>query len=176
VPKAGAARARAMLPKIDADDPDTLRVSEDFDWGRDDAKSGHSRLERTSKAIREPRRRRHLPRREEKPEPKPRFEKPKPATEDQEPDLARKDDAHTDEVAETKPIVIDRTPRKAEVAKTDSTRVLYRVVPGDSLQQIAATVGLTVDQVLAQAHVMSASEIQVGTLLDLRVPAKGIRD
>jgi LysM repeat protein len=54
--------------------------------------------------------------------------------------------------------------------------VLYRVVAGDSLQQIAATVGLTVDQVLAQAHVISASEIQVGTLLDLRVPAKGIRD
>ena len=45
-----------------------------------------------------------------------------------------------------------------------------------SLQQIAATVGLTVDQVLAQAHVMSASDIQVGALLDLRVPAKGIRD
>jgi membrane-bound lytic murein transglycosylase D len=176
VPKNGASRARAMLPKIDADDPDTLRVSEDFDWGHDDAKSGRSRLERTSKAIREPRRRRHVPRREEKSEPKPRFEKPKPPTEDQEPDLARKDDDRADEAAETKPIVIDRAAKKPEAAKTENTRVLYRVVAGDSLQQIAATVGLTVDQVLAQAHVISASEIQVGTLLDLRVPAKGIRD
>lgn len=185
VPKSGAARARAMLPKLAADDPDTLRVSEDFDWGRDDAKSGHSRLERTSKAVREPHRRRRPPRREPtretppdaQPEPKPRFEKTKPASEDAEPDLAqRKEEERPDEVAETKPIVIDRTPKRPVAAKTESARVLYRVVAGDSLAQIAATVGLTVDQILAQAHVMSASEIQVGTLLDLRVPQKGIRD
>ena len=182
VPKSGAARARAMLPKL-SDDPETLRVSEDFDWGRDDAKSGHSRLERTSKAVREPHRRRLRPRRdtrdtapEEKPEPKPRPEKPKPS-DDGEPDVAQqKEVERPDEAAETKPIVVDRTPKRPVVAKAESSRVLYRVVAGDSLQQIAATVGLTVDQILAQAHVMSASEIQVGTLLDLRVPPKGIRD
>ena len=190
VPKAGASRARAMLPKLSADDPETTRVSEDFDWGRDDAKSGRSRLEHTSATVRQPRRRRRPLKRESAPqeerreekkdEPKPRFEKTKPTSSDSEPDLATKDEERPEEAAETRPIVVDRSARKAQTTKTeakaDTTRVLYRVVAGDSLQQIAATVGLTVDQVLAQAHVMSASDIQVGALLDLRVPAKGIRD
>ncbi|MDB4934440.1 MAG: hypothetical protein JWP87_1412, partial [Labilithrix sp.] len=49
------------------------------------------------------------------------------------------------------------------------------VVAGDSVRQIAATVGLTVDQVLAQAHVGSPDEIKVGTLLDLRVPSQDVK-
>lgn len=175
VPKSGASRARAMLPKLSADDPETLRVSEDFDWGRDDAKSGRSRLEGTSK-IREPRRRRRLPKREPVKEERreenrgPAKSREKPASEESEPSFAGRESERPEETAETKPI------RKAEPAKPETARVLYRVIAGDSLQQIAATVGLTVDQVLAQAHVISAAEIQVGTLLDLRVPAKGIRD
>lgn len=183
VPKSGASRARAMLPKLSTDDPDTLRVSEDFDWGRDDAKSGHSRLERTA-AIREPhRRRRHhaaAPERETraaKTEEEPRVAKRDSDSDDTEDkpvkkrEPAKKEDDEPNLTPADPPAVVERTPPPPKAA---TTRVLYRVVAGDSLAQIAATVGLTVDQVLAQAHVISASQIQVGQLLDLRVPAKGI--
>ena len=169
VPKAGAARARTMLPKLANDDPDTLRVSEEFDWGHDDSKSGRSRLERTSATVRKPRVRRPPLKRAAPPPPPPvEDEKPVPPREDG-------DEQHK-EAADTKPIVLERIAPKVRAAAAATTRVLYRVIPGDSLQQIAATVGLTVDQVLAQAHVASAADIQVGTMLDLRVPSKGIRD
>lgn len=167
VPRGGLARARAMLPKLALDGSDApAKVSEDFDWGKDDVRTGRSRLERASlrgrssgahAALGARSTRRRLPQREE-------AQKAKASA------LPPSDAEESRPVARA--VTTDASARTDEGEPT--TRVLYRVVAGDSIQQIAATVGLTVDQVLAQAVVTSAADIKVGTLLDLRVPSSAL--
>ncbi|MBX3222289.1 MAG: lytic transglycosylase domain-containing protein [Labilithrix sp.] len=180
VPRAGLARARTMLPKLASDSDDrTTQVSEDFDWGKDDVRSGRSRLERASTRTREaraplgPRRTRR----------RASTEPPKTqAPENREPRTPEKTSiaASSAKAAEREPAaeqgVLGKVDKHDEVDSVETARVLYRVVAGDSVQQIATTVGLTVDQVLAQARVNRAADIRVGTLLDLRVPASGVKD
>lgn len=179
VPRAGLARALAMLPKLAADgDERTTQVSEDFDWGKDDVRSGRSRLERASTRTREAR---SLPgpRRTRR---RAASEAPKlpslaasaataPATRRAERPATEERSTATEErsAATEPPGAVDK------VDEVETARVLYRVVAGDSVQQIARTVGLTVDQVLAQARVTSAADIRVGTLLDLRVPTPRVK-
>jgi membrane-bound lytic murein transglycosylase D len=159
IPRSGASRARVMLPKL-ADGDNTPRVSDDFDWGKDDVHSRTSRLERTG--VRAHIRHRPVKHHEQAAKAKTEEETPKP----REPEPEAKAEAAV--VEESKPITPPPAPSPAE------THVFYRVVPGDSVAQIAATVGLTVDQVLAQAHVSSADQIRVGALLDLRVPTNSV--
>jgi len=191
IPRSGLARARAMLPKLatDADDR-TTRVSEDFDWGKDDVRTGRSRLERTSARTSEPRTAlgpRRTRRRSSNAEAKAKLA-PLPAAVVDETlpgdkrvagsSVPAKNDKVSDGDKAEKTARADKTDRAEKTDKADkaeTARVLYRVIPGDSIQQIAALVGLTVDQVLAQAHVMSAADIKVGTLLDLRVPSSGVK-
>ena len=182
IPRSGLARARAMLPKLATDTDDrTTRVSEDFDWGKDDVRTGRSRLERTSaRTSHEPRNAlgpRRTRRRSSSGE---RTVNPAPqlpaAGEETLPGDKRVTEAVTPKNEKASDAgKSERTAKADRTDKPETARVLYRIVPGDSIQQIAAMVGLTVDQVLAQAHVMSAADIKVGTLLDLRVPSSGVK-
>lgn len=177
IPRSGLARARAMLPKLASDGDDrTTRVSEDFDWGKDDVRTGRSRLERTSmRTSREPRAAlgvRRTRRRASGDDAKARLAAlPSSDTTEETRTIEKPATASTAE----KTSAPDKTEKTSAPDKTETARVLYRVVPGDSIQQIAALVGLTVDQVLAQAHVMTAADIKVGTLLDLRVPSASVK-
>ena len=187
VPRAGLARALAMLPKLAADgDERTAQVSEDFDWGKDDVRAGRSRLERTSTRSREARNlvgtrrsRRRAVSEEAKLPSLTATAGAAPATRRA---AKRADDERTaaiDPPAKVEKSEMaakgDATAKGDKVDEVETARVLYRVVAGDSIQQIARTVGLTVDQVLAQARVTSAADIRVGTLLDLRVPSSGVK-
>lgn len=164
VPRAGLARALAMLPKLTADtDERTTRVSEDFDWGKDDVRTGRSRLERTKARASSDARASVAARRSRR-----RASSDAPAPKRPSPSAAGDTNAAGARATE-------RTAAAKTEASAETARVLYRVVAGDSIQQIAALVGLTVEQVLAQARVMTAADIEVGTLLDLRVPSSGIR-
>lgn len=212
VPRAGTSRARVMLPKLVAEpDDQTLRVSDDFDWGKDDVQVGRSHLERTATSGTRHRRsrtrtRRHSPAIEpatakaKLAEPMPRerapservpsepmpakaarsvepalAEAPKPTERHEEPESPAPSPAAA---ALPAPTHRDATPTPAPAAAAAAAEdhVFYRVVPGDSVAQIAATVGLTVDQLLAQAHVTSADQIKVGALLDLHVPKDGVSE
>lgn len=153
VPRGGLSRARAMLPKLDPEgDEETTRVSEDFDWGKDDVRYGRSRLERTRRhehgsgvGLGRRQTRRRLAERRARP---------------------RVESAENRRAAELMP----ERPRSVR-SPVETTRVLYRVVRGDSIERIAKLVGLTVDEVLEQARVKNPSELKAGTLLDLTVPA-----
>ena len=177
VPAAGLTRARTMLPRLVADGDDAAQVSEDFDWGKDDLRTGTSRLERTAthgvaSDSRPP------PRRRSRRSLAARIEQARArlssmlADAQQARDRASKTTPARDEGEREK---TEKTERAEAPSKPATTRVLYRVVAGDSVRQIAATIGLTVDQVLAQAHVGSPDEIKVGTMLDLRVPSQDVK-
>jgi membrane-bound lytic murein transglycosylase D len=188
VPPAGLTRARTMLPRLAADGDDAAQVSEDFDWGKDDLRTGSSRLERTATrggAAGEPR---VAPHRRPRRSLAARIEQARArlssmiADAEESRDKAGKTTPSRDEGERAEKV--EKTERAEKAEKTEKTeapskpamtRVLYRVVAGDSVRQIAATVGLTVDQVLAQAHVGSPDEIKVGTLLDLRVASQDVK-
>jgi membrane-bound lytic murein transglycosylase D len=176
VPRSGLSRARTMLPKLGSADSEP-RVSDDFDWGKDDVRAGRSRLERSYSSASATG---YEPRSGERGASRSGgliqrvhhrlFGRAEPAKVDK----SRSRDATSDDVErEPKRLAPDLEP--PERNETPPTRVLYRVVAGESLQQIASTVGLTVDQLLAQAHIKSAEQLSVGTLLDLRVPAPSLR-
>ncbi len=162
VPKGGLARAHSMLPRL-ADDVEAARVSDDFDWGKDEMRSGRSRLERTSAIVREPRAPRRS-RRHVSAESRPSLRRAELEVGEKERILERGAERAAEPLAKVEPA--------APAAAKPEIRVLYRVMAGDSLEQIGQAAGLTVDQVLAQAHVSSAAQLQVGTLLDLRGPGR----
>jgi membrane-bound lytic murein transglycosylase D len=174
VPRGGLARARVMLPKLAADTTEAPRVSDDFDWGKDDIRSGRSRLERASAHVIEPRpaggrrtRRRGSG--------VAAAAEPNTVSEPKAKQLPQLPGPDSENARASESVRANESARASEATAREATaRVLYRVTAGDAIQQIAMTVGLTVDQVLAQAHVTSAAEIKVGTLLDLRVPSNGI--
>jgi membrane-bound lytic murein transglycosylase D len=160
VPRAGLARARTMLPKLASSDAAPPHVSAEFDWGKDDLHTGRSRLERASTTA------------ESRLGPRRRYRrglglgKPAVPSEDSKAKAtpARKSDsANENENA--------NATEKEKEHEGATTRLLYRVVAGDSLHDVAKAAGITLDQLLAQAHVSSAADIPVGTLLDLAVPA-----
>lgn len=159
VPRRGLARAQVMLPKLASEgDERTPRVSEDFDWGKDDVRAGRWRLERASGPATSER---GIGRRRRRGDAKAAH-------------AAQSTGDTNDAPAQGKSKRAENAERPKIAAKgerEESSRVLYRVIAGDAIQQIAVTVGLTLDQLLAQAHVTSAVDIKVGTLLDLRVPA-----
>jgi LysM repeat protein len=139
-----------MLPKLRGEhNTDAPRVSDEFDWGKDDLRTGRSRLEQTAsmqgdEASRRVRRRRPL----------------------------RSGAASRPAVSAEQPPEPSATERAVEpTVSVPEARVRYRIVAGDSMQQIATRFGLTLDQVLAQAHVTSSEQIRVGTLLELHVSA-----
>ncbi|MDB5215870.1 MAG: hypothetical protein JWO86_3797 [Myxococcaceae bacterium] len=178
VPPAGLTRARTMLPRLVADGDEAAQVSDDFDWGKDDLRTGTSRLERTATHGAASDSRPPPPRRRPRRSLAARIEQARVrlssmiADAQQARDKASKTTPAPDDGEREKNETTAKVEKVETTEKPATTRVLYRVVAGDSVRQIAATVGLTVDQVLAQAHVGAPDEIKVGTMLDLRVPSQ----
>jgi membrane-bound lytic murein transglycosylase D len=173
IPSKGYARARVMLPRLLGDEQDRLdlTVSPDFDWGRDDiGPSGRSRLERAGSddpfGLNAAAAETELP---------PEVSPLGAVVPERGRGFDRLRATHEAPQGLNRPVIAPAEPTATPVEADASTalrqRVLYRVLPGDTVSRIARAFGISQRRVALDNSLSNPSLVRTGQLLRLTVPA-----